>query len=309
MDDDRFNSPSTSAVMLEVLGHRLQISQDPNSKHLGTTVWDASMVFVKFLERNSRKGRFCTSKLKGKRVIELGAGCGLAGFGMALLGCDVISTDQVEVLPLLMRNVERNTSWIMQANPDSASFGSIKVAELDWGNKDHIRAVEPPFDYIIGTDVVYAEHLLEPLLQTILALSGPRTTILLGYEIRSTTVHDRMMHMWKNNFEVKTVPQAKMDFKYRHPSIQLYIMEQKTQPRCEDSSSNALKVPESNNGDNEDGESNGTEEKEDICGEKSVDGEVVDGEVVETGSDKVDDWETRRYGAMAARLLRDVKIA
>lgn len=40
---------------------------------------------------------------------------------MALLGCDVITTDQVEVLPLLMRNVERNTSWILQANSDSGS--------------------------------------------------------------------------------------------------------------------------------------------------------------------------------------------
>lgn len=34
------------------------------------------------------------------------------------------------------------------------SFGSIQVAELDWGNADHIKAVAPPFDYIIGTDVV-----------------------------------------------------------------------------------------------------------------------------------------------------------
>ena len=39
--------------------------------------------------------------------------------GMALLGCDVVSTDQTEVLPLLMRNVERNTSRIMQMNPGS----------------------------------------------------------------------------------------------------------------------------------------------------------------------------------------------
>jgi hypothetical protein len=38
---------------------------------------------------------------------------------MALLGCDVVTTDQVEVLPLLMRNVERNKSWIAQSNPDS----------------------------------------------------------------------------------------------------------------------------------------------------------------------------------------------
>ncbi|PRQ38552.1 hypothetical protein RchiOBHm_Chr4g0415221 [Rosa chinensis] len=34
---------------LEVLGHELQFIQDPNSKHLGTTVWDASLVFAKFL--------------------------------------------------------------------------------------------------------------------------------------------------------------------------------------------------------------------------------------------------------------------
>lgn len=37
---------------------------------------------------------------------------------MALLGCDVVSTDQTEVLPLLMRNVERNTSRIMQTISD-----------------------------------------------------------------------------------------------------------------------------------------------------------------------------------------------
>ncbi|KAL5994596.1 hypothetical protein ACLOJK_024649 [Asimina triloba] len=59
-----------------------------------------------------------------------------------------------------------------------ATLGSIQVEELDWGNPDHIRAVDPPFDYIIGTDIVYAEHLLEPLLKTIFALSGPRTTLL-----------------------------------------------------------------------------------------------------------------------------------
>ncbi|XP_026439890.1 protein N-lysine methyltransferase METTL21A-like isoform X2 [Papaver somniferum] len=162
MEEDRLNSPHTSAISLEIFGHQLQFSQDPNSKHLGTTVWDASMVFVKFLERNCRKGKFCPAKLKGKRVIELGAGCGVAGFGMAMLGCDVVTTDQVEVLPLLMRNVDRNTSRILQSH-----------------------------------------------LQTIFSLSGPKTTILLGYEIRNMVVHEQMLQIWKSNFEVKTVPRAK----------------------------------------------------------------------------------------------------
>lgn len=38
---------------------------------------------------------------------------------MALLGCDVVATDQKEVLPLLKRNVERNTSRISQMSPAS----------------------------------------------------------------------------------------------------------------------------------------------------------------------------------------------
>lgn len=41
---------------------------------------------------------------------------------MALLGCDVISTDQVEVLPLLMRNIERNTSRILQSDSDMSKL-------------------------------------------------------------------------------------------------------------------------------------------------------------------------------------------
>ncbi|KAJ0963632.1 hypothetical protein J5N97_028754 [Dioscorea zingiberensis] len=304
MEDDRLNSPSTSSVIVEVLGHRLHISQDPNSKHLGTTVWDASMVFVKFLEKNSRKGRFCPSKLKGKRAIELGAGCGLAGLGMALLGCDVVSTDQVEVLPLLIRNVQRNMSWVMQANP-SASLGSVEVAELDWGNKDHIRSVCPPFDFIIATDVVYAEHLLEPLLETIMALAGPRTTILIGYEIRSNTVHEQMINMWKNNFEVKTIPKAKMDDKYRHPSIQLFMMELKAQSKLEDSTSDSPKETERGHRTEKASDNNyELEEKED----SNTDETREDEEIAAKEDEKVDDWETRRSGAMAARLLRDIKI-
>ncbi|KAK6141747.1 hypothetical protein DH2020_024516 [Rehmannia glutinosa] len=249
----KLNSPDTSAIILEVLGHQLHFAQDPNSKHLGTTVWDASMVFAKFLEKNCRKGRFSPSKLKGKRVIELGAGCGVAGFGVALLGCDVISTDQTEVLPLLMRNVERNTSRILQMNPNSDSFGSIQVAELNWGNTDHIRAVDPPFDYIIGTDVMHSE--------------------------------------------------------YQHPSIQLFMMSLKPSDcksndidgHVEDVKSDKTKqILEE-----DDGSNCVVNEVNDRKGDQTEEGSTV---VVDLQNKKISDWEARRYGAMAARLLRDVKI-
>ncbi|XP_019448755.1 PREDICTED: protein N-lysine methyltransferase METTL21A isoform X2 [Lupinus angustifolius] len=274
MEPDRVNSPTTFEMPLEVLGHELQFVQDPNSKHLGTTVWDSSLVFAKFLERNCRKGRFSPAKLKGKRVIELGAGCGVSGFGMALLGCDVIVTDQKEVVPLLQRNVDRNISRVMQNNPKS--FGSIKVSELYWGDESHIKAVDPPFDYIIGTDVVYAEHLLEPLLQTILALSGPRTTIV-------------------------------MDETFQHPSIQLFIMGFKH-------SAESTKISGQVTGEKVDAEI-GVEDKSNEE-HAAVEGSGVNEENVEDECNtripqnaKLSEWEARRYGSMAARILRDVKIS
>ncbi|CAN1252944.1 Protein N-lysine methyltransferase METTL21D [Linum perenne] len=319
MEADRLNSPSTCAVLLEVMGHQLQFTQDPNSKHLGTTVWDASMVLVKYLEKNCRRGRFCPSKLKGKRAIELGAGCGVAGFGMALLGCDVISTDQVEVLPLLMRNVERNTARVVQSDRNSDSFGSISAAELDWGNKDHIRAVEPPFDFIIGTDVVYAEHLLQPLLQTIFALSGPKTIILLGHEIRSTIVHETMLDMWRSNFEVKIIPKAKMHYKYQHPSIQLYMMEMKhtggstgaITPQIDQQSSDQTRNPTVEDDEEEEEERfEATEAATENADCSSPDSANQEQQAVKPQPEEgnLTDWETRRVGSMAARLLRDVKI-
>ncbi|KAE9616706.1 putative lysine methyltransferase, S-adenosyl-L-methionine-dependent methyltransferase [Lupinus albus] len=301
MEPDRVNSPTTFEMPLEVLGHELQFVQDPNSKHLGTTVWDSSLVFAKFLERNCRKGRFSPAKLKGKRVIELGAGCGVSGFGMALLGCDVIVTDQKEVVPLLQRNVDRNISRVMQNNPKS--FGSIKVSELLWGDESHIKAVGPPFDYIIGTDVVYAEHLLEPLLQTILALSGPRTTIVLGSEIRSTSVHEKMLQMWKENFEVKTVSKSKMDATFQHPSIKLFIMGFKHSAECTEISGQAA-------GEKVDAEI-GVEDKSNEEHAAAVEGSGVEDEcnMPIPQNAKLSEWEARRYGSMAARILRDVKIS
>ncbi|KAE8689069.1 putative s-adenosylmethionine synthetase [Hibiscus syriacus] len=229
---------------------------------------------------------------------------------MALLGCHVVSTDQIEVMPLLRRNVERNSSRVMQMNSNSDSFGSIKVAELDWGNEHHIKSAAPPFDYFIDTDV-YAEHLVEPLLQTIIALSGPKTTIMLGHEIRSTSVHEQMLQTWKNFFDVNIVPKAKMDSKYQHPSIQLFIMGVKYLLLLQRRQSVPLtQILEKTTQDidlqvNKVEPSKTDQDEEDNRGSSSL---IDDLPLTRLPDEKPSESEARRYGSMAARLLRDVKI-
>jgi len=155
--------------------------------------------------------------------------------------------------------------------------------------------------------------------------------IQLGYEIRSTTVHEKMMEMWKSNFIVKTVSKSKvwkcgkvisdnpnlifmftsvpgliymlmmcilrqMDVKYQHPSIHLYMMDLK-----------APLIPEveaTDNGNDEEEVVSNPGEDED----PGVKSESCSGSSPEAKSGGLDDWEIRRCGAMAARLLKDVKL-
>ena len=50
----RWNTHFSTSVSVELFGTPLRLSQDPQSLHLGTTVWDASIVVAKWLERNAR---------------------------------------------------------------------------------------------------------------------------------------------------------------------------------------------------------------------------------------------------------------
>lgn len=69
------------------------VKKDPTSDNLGTTIWDASVILVRYMERNPQL--YARRKLEGKRVLELGAGCGLAGMYFALQGAHVTFTDLV----------------------------------------------------------------------------------------------------------------------------------------------------------------------------------------------------------------------
>ncbi|XP_028391164.1 protein N-lysine methyltransferase METTL21A-like [Dendronephthya gigantea] len=147
-------------------GHTVNISQDWETNGVAAVVWDAALVLVKYLET--------MVDLTGKRVIELGAGTGLVGIVAGYLGAQVTITDRRMALDLAHDNVKRNIK--------NLNSSSVDVRELEWGQD--VSPFKPPFDYILGADIVYIEDTFPQLLQTITELSDIRTIVLLSCKIR-----------------------------------------------------------------------------------------------------------------------------
>ena len=54
----------------------------------------------------------------------------------------------------------------------------VRLAELEWGNETDARATSPPFDIVLGSDILYNSKSYGALAVTIRALSGPMTVTL-----------------------------------------------------------------------------------------------------------------------------------
>ncbi|KAF6722255.1 Protein N-lysine methyltransferase METTL21A [Oryzias melastigma] len=146
----------------------LSLSQDWRKLGVAAVVWDAAVVMCMYLELGK-------VELKGKRVIELGAGTGLVGIVTALLGAQVTITDRAPALDFLSANVKANLP------PDSQD--SAVVSELTWGEGlEHYPA--GGFDLILGADIVYLEDTFASLLRTLLHLCHDSTVVLLSCKIR-----------------------------------------------------------------------------------------------------------------------------
>ncbi|THG23106.1 hypothetical protein TEA_028699 [Camellia sinensis var. sinensis] len=105
-------------------------------------LWDSGVVLGKFLEHAIESG---TMLLQGKKVVELGSGCGLVGCIAALLGAEVILTDLPNRLRLLRKNVGTNLCGNVRS--------STAVSQLIWGEKPVVELIRPLPDY--GTKILY----------------------------------------------------------------------------------------------------------------------------------------------------------
>mmetsp|Transcript_23306 Transcript_23306/g.78683 ORF Transcript_23306/g.78683 Transcript_23306/m.78683 type:complete len:187 (-) Transcript_23306:329-889(-) len=108
----------------------------------------------------------------GSRVLELGAGTGLAGMSGALLGASHVAlTDLPENLPLLRRNAALNR----------LAGDGVEVAALDWTKPPPEALLAGGWDLILAADCVFWEVLFDPLIATLQALLAAATPSAAAY--------------------------------------------------------------------------------------------------------------------------------
>ncbi|KAL9432521.1 hypothetical protein AB3S75_027538 [Citrus x aurantiifolia] len=216
-----FVAQSSLNLRIDACGHSLSILQSPSSLGTpgvtGSVMWDSGVVLGKFLEHAVDSGMLL---LHGKKIVELGSGCGLVGCIAALMGAQVILTDLPDRLRLLKKNIENNLRH-------GDLRGSAVVTELTWGYDPDQELIQPLPDYVLGSDVIYSEGAVGDLLDTLLQLCGTQTTIFLAGELRNDSVLEYFLEAAMKDFVIGRVEQTQWHPDYCSPRVVVYILVKK----------------------------------------------------------------------------------
>lgn len=105
--------------------------------------------------------------LRGKRIVELGCGLGLAGVTAALLGATVTFTDYVSTA---LGHAERNCRL------NGVDPTSVRFVTLDWEHQGDVDR----FDVVLGSEILYDYFTHSALIKVLDRVLEPDGTILLA---------------------------------------------------------------------------------------------------------------------------------
>ncbi|KZO92188.1 hypothetical protein CALVIDRAFT_601694 [Calocera viscosa TUFC12733] len=149
---------------------QLSIDAGPGS---GGIAWPAGEALARYLCLREERNR---GWIKGKTVLELGAGTGLVGLVVAKLGAtDVLITDQKPLLCLIDRNIGLN-----------GLRTACQAVEFNWGERLPYPMEKTTCDLILAADCVYFEPAFALLVQTLCDLTArsPSAEIFFCYKKR-----------------------------------------------------------------------------------------------------------------------------
>jgi methyltransferase-like protein 23 len=153
----------TGAVLSRIDEFRV-IGEKDNRLPYGVALWPSAIALA-----HEIAGR---GDLRGRAVLELGAGTGLPGIVAATLGARVVQTDRDELaLHLCKRNGERNGV-------------ETEYRLADWTAWED----EGRYDWIIGSDILYGESLHPHLRRVFETNLAPGGRVLLSDPLRSMSL-------------------------------------------------------------------------------------------------------------------------
>ncbi len=216
---------------IEVNGTKLELGMDPQNTDIGhgAVVWEASVIFSKYLERGSDKS-LSLSKLKGKKVLELGCGPGLGGLSLMLFGCEVVFTDLPAVMDVVATaNIERVYRSLMSQGSNGLELTKPHTFALDWTDRTGLSTIksvtnnDEGFDVVLLCDCVFSELLVPDLVRNITEACGSKSIVYCVHEIRDESANAAFLRELSKAFTIKTIPKSKQHPEYTHPLVQLVV--------------------------------------------------------------------------------------
>lgn len=156
---------------------------------------------------------FPPGHFRGKRVLELGAGTGAVSICLALLGADVVASDDGALLPLLRRNFALN-----------GCDGERCCAALRWGDDAALFDATRRFDYIVLCDCVaplYAAG-YPALLDTVARRLADDGVLLVAYELRDARDREFFELLRARGFAIERVRNTRLHDDFQSDDIRLF---------------------------------------------------------------------------------------
>ena len=174
---------TATASTVCVGGHAIRITQC-QAAGIPFHLWPSGMVLAGYIAEQPQL-------VRGKRVLELGSGCGIVGLVAA--ACEarhVMLTDLPEVCSHLRTNLAANQQSVR-----------CEVGVLEWGNQEAAAALQlanGPFELVLVAECTYSAPLWPHLLRTLQELAAGRGLRPASGEEGHEPVKILLAHRWRN---------------------------------------------------------------------------------------------------------------